>query len=105
MKTPACIANAEVLCCASEPIETLAEASSEDPLTKAACALYDDGGPAARRGLEHWIVSDWLAGKLTENAESVDVDFAGPIIWGRSTTRQAIECDDVIVPIAEENCA
>ncbi len=43
MKTPAYIAKAEVLCCASEPIETLAEASSEDPLTKAARALYDDG--------------------------------------------------------------
>ncbi|MCW5711586.1 hypothetical protein [Shinella sp.] len=105
MKTPAYIASTEVLCCASHLIGTLAEASLGQPLTMAARALYGDGGPDSRTALEHWIVSDWLAEKLIEKDEIVDVDFAGLAIWGRSSTGQAIEADDVIVAIAEETRA
>jgi hypothetical protein len=45
---------------------------------------------------EHWIVSDWLAGKLEEQGEKVDRDFAGLTVWARTTTGQAILLDSVI---------
>jgi len=45
---------------------------------------------------EHWIVSDWLAGKLEEHGEKVDKDFAGLTVWARTTTGQSIALDDVI---------
>lgn len=101
MKTPAFIARTEVLCCASELIQTLANGSPEETLTEGARALYGPGGPDDRDALEHWVVSDWLARKLSENAEIVDTDFAGLAIWGRTMTGQAIECDEIIVAIAE----
>lgn len=101
MKTPAYIARTEVLCCASEFIATLANSPSEAVLTQAARALYGPGGSDDRGIPEHWIVSDWLAGKLCEHTEIIDTDFAGLAIWGRTTTGQAIECDEIIVAIAE----
>jgi hypothetical protein len=45
---------------------------------------------------EHWIVSDWLAGKLEAEGEKVDRDFAGLTVWARTTTGQAILLDSVI---------
>lgn len=42
---------------------------------------------------EHWIVSDWLAGKLEAQGEMVLRDFLGLTIWGRTCTGQAISMD------------
>jgi len=53
----------------------------------------DDYG---REVYEHWIVSRWLADKLQERGERVDRDFAGMIVWARTTTGQAISLDHVI---------
>jgi hypothetical protein len=105
MKTPAYIARTEVLCCASELIATLADNPLDNVLAGKARALFGIGGPGDRDALEHWIVSHWLAAKLIENAEIVDIDFAGLAVWGRITTGQAIECDEIIVAIAEESQA
>lgn len=58
--------------------------------------------PHYREVYEHWIVSDWLADKLSEKGEKVDKDFAGMTIWARTTTGQAIYCDHVIEQITAE---
>ncbi|MCW5710597.1 MULTISPECIES: hypothetical protein [Shinella] len=105
MKTAAYIANTEVLCCASTLIATLAEASPETSLTKAARSLHGDGEPDGPEVMEHWIVSGWLAEKLIESDEIVDTDFAGLSVWGRRTAGQPIESDDVIVAIAKKTRA
>lgn len=70
-----------------------------------ACEL-DDIEPYRREVFEHWIVSDWLADKLEAKGEKVDRDFAGMIVWARTTTGQAIAADPVIQKICDEmNCA
>jgi hypothetical protein len=51
---------------------------------------------------EHWIVSDWLADKLIEKGEKVDKNFAGMIIWARTTTGQVISADSVIRSIFQD---
>lgn len=58
--------------------------------------------PYSREIFEHWIVSDWLADKLAEKGEKVDKDFAGLIVWGRTTTGQGIANDWVIEQIVNE---
>ncbi len=50
---------------------------------------------------EHWIVSDWLGRKLESHGEKVDFDFAGLVVWARTTTGQGISADYVITKIAE----
>lgn len=51
---------------------------------------------------EHWIVSEWLAGKLETKGEIVIRDICGLTIWGRTTTGQAISMDHVIQQIYNE---
>lgn len=51
---------------------------------------------------EHWAVSTWLADKLEAKGERVDRDFAGLIVWARTTTGQAISMDSVIEAIVSE---
>lgn len=51
---------------------------------------------------EHWAVSTWLADKLEAKGERVDRDFAGLIVWARTTTGQAISIDSVIEAIVTE---
>jgi hypothetical protein len=51
---------------------------------------------------EHWIVSDYLAGKLEDKGERVLRDFFGMTIWCRSTTGQAILLDGVISEICSD---
>ena len=51
---------------------------------------------------EHWIVSEWLAGRLEERGEVVERDFYGMTVWGRACTGQAILLDDVICSIYDE---
>ncbi|TDR90308.1 hypothetical protein [Enterovirga rhinocerotis] len=50
---------------------------------------------------EHWSVTEWLAGKLEEQGEKVDRDFAGLCIWARTTTGQAIGMDGCIRAIVQ----
>lgn len=58
--------------------------------------------PDGREIFEHWIVSDWLADKLEKRGESIARDVLGLIIWGRSTTGQAIYGDHIIEEITRE---
>jgi len=52
---------------------------------------------------EHWLVSNWLAGKLENHGEKVIRDFFGfNAVWCRTTTGQMISMDSVIWKIAEE---
>lgn len=51
---------------------------------------------------EHWVVSNWLAGKLEAQGHPVVHDFMGLTIWGRPTTGQAISIDYTILKIAQE---
>lgn len=75
-----------------------------DDERNAAIAYCDFYGldPLPREVYEHWIVSDWLAGKLEAKGEKVDRDFADLIIWARTTTGQAIYADSVIEAIAAD---
>ena len=77
------------------------EETAIGPNPNDACGWEDlcrefDIEPYQREVFEHWIVSDWLADKLTEHGEKVDKDFAGLTVWARTTTGQAIYADAVI---------
>lgn len=61
-----------------------------------------DIDPQTTEAHEHWIVSDWLAGKLEAKGEMVLCDFFGMTIWGRACTGQAILLDSVICDIYDE---
>jgi hypothetical protein len=67
---------------------------------RSACEALDLE-PYASEVYEHWAVSSWLADKLEAQGERVDRDFAGLIVWARTTTGQAIAMDGVIERIAE----
>lgn len=58
--------------------------------------------PYEREVYEHWIVSHWLGERLADMGEKVDFDFAGLVIWARTTTGQAICMDYVIQQIAKD---
>lgn len=58
--------------------------------------------PYEREIFEHWAVSKWLGEQLAAKGERVDFDFASLVVWGRTTTGQAIYCDRVIEEITEE---
>jgi len=58
--------------------------------------------PYQREVYEHWIVSDWLADRLSEQGEKVDKDFAGLTVWARTTTGQGIASDSVIERICAD---
>ena len=55
--------------------------------------------PHRNEAYEHWIVSNWLAGKLESAGEIVCRDFLGLTVWGRCTTGQSIAIDGVICDI------
>lgn len=63
---------------------------------------HDNLEPYQREVFEHWIVSDWLAGKLAEHGEKVDTDFAGLTVWARTTSGQGIAMDSVIQRICAD---
>lgn len=48
---------------------------------------------------EYWLITDWLANKLAEKGVTVEQDFMGLCIWGRTTSGQSIWCDYVIQEI------
>lgn len=64
-----------------------------------ACAS-ENIDPYDHEVFEHWIVSDWLADRLTAKGEKCDKDFAGLTVWARTTTGQGIACDHVMQEIA-----
>jgi hypothetical protein len=65
------------------------------------CEQFDID-PYQREVFEHWIVSDWLADQLEARGEKVDRDFAGMIVWARTTSGQGIASDSVITAIAAD---
>lgn len=58
--------------------------------------------PHEREVYEHWAVSQWLGDMLQAKGERVDDDFAGLVVWARTTTGQAISMDAVIQEITRE---
>jgi hypothetical protein len=48
---------------------------------------------------EHWLISDYLASRLEERDEVIDLDFYGLTVWGRCATGQLISLDPVIQDI------
>ena len=58
--------------------------------------------PYTVEALEHWIVSNWLAGKLESKGEMILHDFLGLTIWGRTCSGQAILLDGVISEICSD---
>jgi len=91
-------------CSDDEPIEDLrtamisqiAETSNQD------YCEHNNLEPHQVEIYEHWIVSKYLAERLAEKGEKVDMDFEGLIIWGRPTSGQAISIDYVICKIYDE---
>lgn len=57
--------------------------------------------PEMLEAYEHWVVSDWLAERLSARGYIIG-DFAGLTIWGRCCTGQSISLDCVIQDIAME---
>jgi hypothetical protein len=66
---------------------------------------YQSIDPETVEALEHWIVSDWLAGQLESEGEMIARDFLGLTIWGRCTSGQAIAMDHVMLTIARDALA
>ena len=62
----------------------------------------DENEPYEREVFEHWIVSKWLADQLAANGEKIDDDFAGMVVWARTTTGQDIALDRVICDIYDQ---
>lgn len=61
----------------------------------------DDLEPYQWEVYEHWAVSQWLGDKLMAHGEKVDDDFAGHVVWARTSTGQGIACDGVMQRIFE----
>ncbi|WP_299315988.1 hypothetical protein [uncultured Halomonas sp.] len=55
--------------------------------------------PHESEAFEHWLVSNWLAHKLTERGYTVRT-FMDMTVWARGCTGQAIYCDWVMEDIA-----
>lgn len=62
----------------------------------------NDIEPYDREVFEHWIVSSWLADKLEAKGEKVDRDFAGMVVWARTTSGQGIASDSVVEAIVAD---
>ncbi len=61
-----------------------------------------DAEPYQREVFEHWAVSQWFGEKLQAKGEKVDFDFAGLVVWARTTTGQGIASDSVVEAIYAE---
>ncbi|MDR0605960.1 MAG: hypothetical protein LBG80_16845 [Bacteroidales bacterium] len=61
--------------------------------------LFDDYPFTTKEIMEWWLVSSWLAEKLSFNGEVVLYDY-NCHWWGRQTTGQPIYIDDVMHLIA-----
>lgn len=78
--------------------DALSDAGSDD--VQQFCDNYDVD-PETNEVLEHWVVSDWFAGKLAEKGETTGELF-GLTIWGRTCSGQAILLDSVVEEIAKD---
>ena len=58
--------------------------------------------PYDREVFEHWAISQWLGKRLEVRGEKVDFDFAGLVVWARTTTGQGIASDYCIEQIVRE---
>jgi hypothetical protein len=56
--------------------------------------------PYQRDVFEHWSVSQFMGDDLAAIGEKVDFDFAGHIVWARTTTGQAIHMDSALQKVA-----
>lgn len=87
-------------------VEAMQDAeANEDARVYASAEMWcagENAEPYDRDVYEHWAISSWLADKLEAKGERVDRDFAGLIVWARTTTGQAISIDNVIEEIARE---
>lgn len=82
-----------------------AAASSDDAATYAMpeeVCDFEGIEPHELEVFEHWAVSQWLGDMLQAKGERVDDDFAGLVVWARTTTGQAISMDAVIQEITRE---
>lgn len=82
-----------------------AAASSDDAATYATpgeVCDFEGIEPHELEVFEHWAVSQWLGDMLQAKGERVDDDFAGLVVWARTTTGQAISMDAVIERITRE---
>ena len=62
----------------------------------------DDGGePEIVEALQHWLVTDWFADELKKKGEIVG-EYAGLVIWGRTTCGQAISMDYVVQDVLKD---
>jgi hypothetical protein len=59
------------------------------------CVAHDLD-PYQREVFEHWAIDGRLAELLEAEGEKVDCDFAGLVVWARTTSGQAISMDSVI---------
>lgn len=66
-----------------------------------AAEILGEDDPQRSEALEHWIVSDWFARKLSDRGEMTGELF-GLTIWGRTCSGQSISQDGVIREIADE---
>jgi len=57
--------------------------------------------PYVDEAFEHYIVSEWLAAQLEKRGEMIINDFLGLIIWGRTTSGEAVYLDQVMIDIAK----
>ncbi len=97
------LVNREVYYCVSTLIAELStKPEYMDELFQVQFRYDNDDENYPVEALEHWIVSDWLAGKLEEKGEMVLRDFLGLTIWGRTTSGQLIAADYVIEEITRE---
>lgn len=50
---------------------------------------------------EHWAISSRLGEDLAAVGEKVDTDFAGLVVWARTSTGQSIEIDGAMLQVAK----
>lgn len=62
---------------------------------------YNQEDDTYKEIMQFFIVTDWLAEKLSAIGEPVALDFYGLAWWGRTCCGQAIECDGTIQEIVE----
>ena len=96
------IVKTEVFClCPSLLIDTLySDAKTSDDFSSA-MYKYDEETGETEEALEFWLVSNWLAKQLEKHGGCV-YDLGDAMIWGRSTSGQAISQDTIIEDIAKE---
>ena len=91
-------------CGAGQPsLENFNDADASKPFTCPECKKQLDAEPESepQEIFEWWIVSKWLAQKLSAKGEPV-LEWGNNWYWGRTCSGQAILLDGVISEICEE---